>query len=463
MNKYFTITGIVSILLLAFILSRFGLPENFEYGLFALLYILTIAAYLIYPKYGPFLDKKLRTVCTVLLFVMSIIFNVTALALAVFMVANYPEEKPFVVKLAFPSDSENGLSGFLEIKTLADEFYENNGEEMQNLSVEIKDFNFENDDILELLESTREGRELILKTLAEKPLSQPIEILNDPGKETFHYFVIRELVNLELTEIARLINNDKHSLAQSRYLRLWKISSNLLTGKSETLQYNVAFSLIDSLSKFLLRYPRATAPVNGKELLDVTLKVDSELDSSCENIFVYEYVFLENLFKALKGVNTFDFTGPLYAEALNYMNYWPFFDYYKTLRMFHDAFSNLAGFCKKPYYSIENSLNDYVTRAQAEFDNMPRLVNPVGNIITAIALPYLEKFIINKERTKSNLNIVIYAIRSLRDNNFADAPIDNLTGRPYLVTERSGSVEIKSEFKREDGESIECYCKQGRI
>ncbi len=70
-----------------------------------------------------------------------------------------------------------------------------------------------------------------------------------------------------------------------------------------------------------------------------------------------------------------------------------------------------------------------------------------------MALQNISHLLMKKEMMKSKIKAHQYILDMIHQQKLLDPPIDNMTGKPFLVTVDGDSLEVMSEYKRKHDEA----------
>ncbi|HEY9060335.1 MAG TPA: hypothetical protein VIO64_07525 [Pseudobacteroides sp.] len=145
-----------------------------------------------------------------------------------------------------------------------------------------------------------------------------------------------------------------------KYKDIWKAEHNLLLSNNiEIFDSLMSLSVLRSVINFYDENKNLFRKDDPKDLYHITGNITSKIDSSFSSSFAKEYrIVLHNL------------------ELTR--SKWPFFDYYKICRLFHDKYYDLSQCIKDSKYKMRTT----------RFDLTPDkfLENPVGNYGAYISL-----------------------------------------------------------------------------
>ncbi|MBI4199678.1 MAG: hypothetical protein HY535_04305 [Chloroflexi bacterium] len=420
LGRYMYLTGMVSfalIILFSLLLDLWALDLRF------LMFVgVTTILLLLYARYAGRIHRLLRTGLMTLLVIYSVPVNALALAVPVYVIANFPPERPFQERLALSFGPKHEQEAY---------------EEWKGLSASFSDTEQDRAKVLDFLE----GHVL---SMAEYDLKS-----SDPGIPG--YVSLLSVFDKELEEVLRLARQGNQAEARQRYARLWRVCRNLVSGNGPVIQHLVGVAGIDRLvSSYLENTDHLSATVD-QDVLNIAKDAMEDLDTSFSQAMNREYYWIRFV---LRDASPADLAALGRAEKLplDLLPTWPLLDKNKTLRKAHEYYELIVT-PRGVSETMEQRL-DAIQRKLAEASNVSFLHNPVGSIMLDLLLPSVHRFVARKDQSKARLVIFQYVAKSLDAGQFGPAPVDPLTGTPFLMADRGDSVEIRSEYVGTGGSAI---------
>ncbi len=442
MKRYFFITGII--LILMHILT-FYLFREFEYDIDNYISIFFLVAYIFYHKYSSKVNNKILKAINVILIFYSLFIYLFSLGIVGYMIINFPKEKFFEEKLLLPiSDKIHEKNYYLMIEKF-DGFYKKYKNKIK--IDENKIYQYKTDTTAEiLLKESSIDRDNLIDFIINNKSSVPEKEMN-PGGKIPRLLILLNIVKLELIEVSKNLQNNEFDLAEQKYNKLWKVALSLNTENQIMIQYLVNIACINILINFYFNSDLKIENTHT-EISKITNYIYNSIDNRAKIFLAYEYQNSKNFLQSIDA-KTFDELNEMIGNnmKLKYFNKgWPFYDYYKTLRIFHDNFYKSELLFHKPYYKLGEDLKEYSSfiKAATEFSYFK---NPVGKTILIMGIGNISGSVLGKEICKSKLNLFIHILNSSNKKVDENIPVDNLTGKPYTVIKEKTVTIIKSEFK----------------
>lgn len=421
LRRYFLATGVVSILILAW-LTIFADVD--PVGILVLVSWALVPFLVLYPRYDLRLGRRTRKAAVLMLLLWAGAFNLTAIAFAPHAVAGFPKEGPVEERLVLSFGPQQEQDAWNQLE--------------------------------EMLGGTEPADQEVLDFLARNAVSMPENAVTFRRRGPLFTRIAGSHTG-ELEEIERLIAEGNETAASERYLQLWKGADNLISGKGSLIQHLVGVGQAAELIVFYLDGKIGPRFPNYEQLLAISSGMQSKIDDSFEIALSYEY------FSSKATVTELRSDGCGAAPGILCVFSWPLFDLNRQLTETHEHFYRLAVLSREPTYRREgqiDSYNEYV-------DSITRtslLEDPIGSLLSAVLIPLFGRFGVTQASFKDRLAILHYVVVYVQTGDLNNVPIDQLTGEPYLVTDRGDLLEIKYSRTKEDGEPavlIE-FSKEGR-
>ncbi len=427
LRRYFLVTGSISVALLAVLTQYAGYSPAGE----AVLITLALTPFLfLYPLFHTELgDRSGKTVVAVLLLWAGIVASFAS-AFTVYAFANVPKQGPFTQQL------------FLNAARLS-----------------------EQDAWAQLLKLTTEettNREAILRFLSENVVSLPEEDYSytfNFGMDIPQVAPIPGMVDEEVEEIGALMTVGDHAGAREKYVRLWRVASNMLSGNNTLIQVLIAFGISSAIIDYYLDGNEVLLEPTRGEVKKLKDEMLTKLDSAIANAYTTEYIGARN---TVVDISKFVCTSgpeprqrPEFAGCPIWVPAWPFYDKQKTLKAQHDFYSRVVRLANTPLPSVDSDL-DELTEQVERVNTLSPFRNPMGSVILRAILPQIAQFTRDKEQTKASLTAFGFILESQEAGELSEIPIDPMSGKPFIVTDKGDTIEITSSFIR-DGESAVKY------
>ena len=374
--------------------------------------VLAVALFL-YPWHGFRLGEWTGRAGGIFLMLWAGVVVSFAIVFAVYAVANYPKEGTFDAQIEFsfgPRSEQEAWERFVVLST-----------------------------------DTEPDRDDILEFLAQNVVSAPQDFSAFTKDPLFTSVRASE----ELKEIGQLTETGSHSRANEKYLRLWKVADNLISGKGELLQHLVARGIVEQLIDFYLDGDaRASLPA-GKLILELASEFQRKVDDSWENAALVEYI------QSRRSLDTLDDCSILPLDEKLPLC-WPFLDFNKTMRIDHDTHFFSWGLLSRVQYPDVESDPEAFVKYVGRNAGGGGLVNPTGSAFLAVPFTYPGR----PDRPSvfdGQLVIFIWVVESTASGIFGDVPIDPRTGEPFILNDKGQSIEIMSADTNKDGEPLIRY------
>jgi hypothetical protein len=474
LSRYLVLSGLFLGIALALWLMLFDSPTmELSFGVASLLVVMLLAFPIYQSKLRPFIAKM----SAVFLLLFSLVTNLFFASLVAWIIVNLPKGRPFDEKVVVEAPPEMEVAAF-------NRYYAPNSDYNWNsncltLPDNWKPFDYVHPSMAKILSSECQGkRDKLLDFHVENVMSKPLskykgEYIDDGNiPEVKH---LRCLWQIELTDIAQRLQEGDLIPAQQKYIRLWKATENLLSPRLNTLiQTMIAIYQFKLLTSFYAEYGSRLQLEHNKELINTVQQAISKMDESMADSFRREYGFLKlTILKLVSGQNgsshgflqstetkseTTDsefgirqIFGYIYLQGINFiMNHianlppkWPFFDTYETLKLFddwHDEYIQLSkdpGYKKEAWHRFDRKLDQFTSSLWSSSKNFG------GRTVAAVAVPNRTKGVFRKEVQKSHAIALVYMLSVTDPHDLGEIPIDNLTGKKFLVTFKDNTLEIK--------------------
>jgi hypothetical protein len=455
-KKYIIISGILLVVVLVLSLIFNGvMAVDALFGIGVLCAIVFFTFPLYRKRLGSWGLKIVRPV----LFVTTFFTNLIAIFFIVFAIANIPKGKPFEEKVFLePAPMEEQEAYITYTSTI--------GSRENPIKFECTFAN------KKWIENHYDGSEEKLEEelLSEKCIAERKEFLDfhrnnitsfplskyDPSEYYSlpypNFLPLQSLCKTELTAIAMLLYRGEKELAQEKYIQLWEVGKNLLSGKESLIKNMIATVWVSLLIDFYDTYGSELQLENNEKLINILAEIPDKMDKSFQACIALEYI-------GIKGLRP-EVTGDFFIEAATGLDEeifpskilkpmgirWPFFDKYKTLKSFHDATYDFVTIAGMPAYKSQKLLSETSERLEtqiAQASSGIQLKNPVGNAIFAMGTPNLQKVLVRKEEYKSHIIAMRYLLSVTDPNDEAQIPIDNMTGEKFVVNYEDGILSIQ--------------------
>lgn len=461
MKKYTLVTGIAGLILLAasiclnspkFLTMQFeetlATENSFRfliiyYAIFALAISLFFLYYFMIDKLKP---RILKLITSIILILISIFIYLGLIVNAVFITANVVTWEPLQkeeISRDYDKTLEQNYYQAEKALTQFEDKYNEITKKTPNLDDTFRSYDYKNKDALQVLNNTKTERDELRKLLSTKVISFPnpdlaakksyqekideIVLIKPIFKSPLKYFY-----KCELLDIKREFDNGNKELATERYITLWKGMDNLFDAKNTKLvDYMVRISCNVWLQKFYYdNYQMFDR--NLDELSKILLDIDKKMDNTFRSSVLGEYYQTEEILNVYRT----------YAR-------WPYFDYNKTHNTVNEKYKRVIDNSNKPIDKIISDTED-VNNDKGIFN---RFINPVGTLFVELLIPRLDGLAVSKEEFKSELRAMYYVIN--KDNSH-EKPLDNLTGKKFIIKEYKDYYEISTEHSI-DGKPIYTY------
>ena len=408
---------------------------------------------ILYARYQPRLGDRTGSAVAVMLLVSSGGMAVFALVLTVISAANFPKEPAFQEQLAFSPSPQSEYDAWRDLRVLLGDF-ENNHRERISAAAEFSSSDYEREDVKALLETTAQDRDAVLEFLADNVASTPEDELS-LRSEPSRYIGLQSMQELELAEVRKLIASGDGPVAKEKYLRLWRVADNLVSGKDGLLKSLISMGLAEKLVEFYLDEDNRTVLSSDRELSAIPADIGGKLDDAMASSFTLEYLGQRWILFALAENPCLlgDYDGQTDCPR---KLHWPILDLYKTLRFSHDPMADLVSRIRQPSYRVKR-LPTPVPRETDELTVLGwHIKNPVGIALMAATIPNLGAFVGSGDKTKAKLLAFAFLLESSESGELGNPPIDPLTGEPFVVT-RTGDTVVIASYVEGDGEPAVRY------
>ena len=413
-ERVFLGAAVVSLLLLAWMVLYAGLNA---FSIVTVPTLLFAAALRLYPKYRSRLGTDAGEVVALALGTWSVVIAASAVVIAIYSGINFPKEGDFEEQL------------LLEFGPLAE----------QEAWLQIRPPSFART-------FTQDQAEDVARVLEAGPVSMPREasIITGPAPP---FFLLSDLVASETKEVGFLVRDGQWDEARTRYARLWTIAYNLVRaeGPMGFGQYLVAVDLGHVLTDFYLKEANSSRLNRGRSLLETVAAFSSTLRGAYESGVTVQYVYSRDFImqpeELCKDATGLDYE---YLGVCIFRLPWPFYDTNKTIRELHDVLLDRVRLTMPPRRAGEPVPESYRRPEVSIWKNHvgSKLLNDLAQF---------ESFTIKDDELRSKLAILTWVIDGRHSGDFDDPPVDPLTGEPFTVTDKGGSVEIRSSYATMDG------------
>jgi len=440
MKKYFFITGLIIIFINILVIYLFGIA-NFNFKNYISLAF--FFAFIFYYKYYNIVNTKFLKILKSVLILFSIFIYFWIIFICGYMIINYPEEKKFEEKLILPHADKNWEENYY---LLAEKLLEYQKKYQNKIKIDKElIYQYRSEPAIEsLLEKTYNDRKKIIDFIISNNITLPEKEINFYSV-TPKSLEIMNIFKLELIEITKYINEGNFDAAEEKYTKLWHFVQSNNNSNLTMILYIVNTSCIDLLINFY--FNSEIKLLNSRnEIIDMIKSIDRTLEDKGKISFRYEYQYLRKILKNNDAEFFKQFNG-LTDQNLKFIffnNGWPFYDQYKTWRIYHEIFYKLELLFQKPFYSLSDGLKDYENfiKKNTEFSYF---INPIGQLVLTFSTPCFSGAILKKEILKSKINLFLHILNSSDKELLDNIPTDNLTGRPYKIIKNDASTIIKSE------------------
>ncbi len=360
MKKFTFISGILALLVSLFLIIslKFQIPVFLTLAVPAFLFIYTFQS-------GNLSGKKLSLTARILSLSSIIIFLLSV----IFMIINLPIGKPFEEKLqkisAMPEKEENYNRINFRIKQLSI-ILNDNRSASNDFDALIDKYDYKSEIISKTLNDSLIVRSELVKLFTETPFSIPEKFYMDRYLESttesqafygprlsskYQYENHVSFFKLELTDIRKMFNSGEYEKGFTKYINLWKCEDVILSSNNISIDNILIF---ESTIKLLIEFYDSNQNTIKKhdmiKLLSLSENIESKLAQTFHRALSKEY--------------------EIACHNLSQLKYnWPFLDYNKTSRLYHDMFVNIAS-------KVDNIGNaSSVSHNTGNF----KLQNPVGN------------------------------------------------------------------------------------
>lgn len=421
-KKYFFFVGILYILTILsyFFIILFAINGTIKinlHGLFKII-LLLLPLFLFYKYAYKIKRKALLILAKIILFLLSVPILLSSILFSTFLILNYPPINEYEDKIIRVEASVEEHNNFMVLNEMVEDF--------------VKQY----DEDITYIRSNKSEEVGIKLNSNVKERSDIIEfIINNPmGFTNMERLQLMKIFDLEISQIRNSLDNCNNDHAIQRYNRLWLMSEQFIKSKEPTL---IAKLQLDYLINELIELYFANNMIFEKNDLEISL-----LDSILYNMDYFYSACMSNEYFLTKELIMEEL--PKIHEKLGFI-VWPFFDKNKTFKELHDFYYLTIERIHEPYYEWQGEAD-----ISDEFNFYQRtdyLRNPVGRILTSVALPRISGLHIKHNETKSRLLIFKYVV-----NQEDDMPVDPLTGERFEYIEKDDQRFIVSNFINDDGE-----------
>lgn len=258
----------------------------------------------------------------------------------IFITINFPPEKPFREQL-----------DAIRAKPDKETYYTRLNYKMAELSKKVPDssqfnealkkYDYAHKEVAKALMDTEINRKEIFDILKVSPFSVPDKYFKykynhdifsyeqqatpeNPETQMCHNEKHISLFRLELADTKKLLVSGNYHEGVEKYKDIWKAEYNLLCSNNiEIYDSLMSLSVLRSIINFYDENKGLIRKDDLKDIYKITGNIASKIDCSFISSLSKEYrIVLRNL----------ELTG----------SRWPFFDYYKTCRLFHDKYYDLS-------------------------------------------------------------------------------------------------------------------------
>ncbi|MFC1573758.1 hypothetical protein ACFL30_01080 [Candidatus Latescibacterota bacterium] len=446
-RTYF-ITGISLCVLLLLNLILYG-----TYGIDILFLIGIVCAflYLFYHKYIYHIHDIFRRLVNLILIVFSLPVYAALIVLLIYCAANFPPGSSFDKKVTIgkiPQEEKDAFYRSLELhETFKAELDDHDGKIGISLNNAFMNNPYDTLTVNRALDKTKAIRNTLLNFYSQNILSIPEENYTIDG-EIPKYGSLINAVKSDILELSSLYGKEDYTAAYKKYIRLWKIVDNLSLGSQGAAGIMINNVIVNSIfpGKLSIEQHCRISYENREELLEILTNIVKQTDANFViSLSVQAYVFnniLTDLKEKPQNPDNFEGLSQLIFDKRSFR--WPFYDLNKTLQMNDDYNAEYIKFVSQPLYKIKDDFSGI--NSKIEIPEPSLIVNPVGSKMITYTLPKFTNLIIKKEILKSRLTALHYIIKSYNRKELEAPPIDNLTGKPFIVIADDDSLEIKSEY-----------------
>ncbi|KNY26507.1 DUF1617 family protein [Pseudobacteroides cellulosolvens] len=360
MKKFTFISGILALFVSLFLIIslKFQIPIYLTLAVPAFLFIYAF-------KSSNLPDKKLSLTVSILSLASIVVFLMSV----IFMILNLPVGKPFEQKLqrvsVLPEKEEIYNRINFRIKQLSITLDDN-----RNASKDFDDlvdkYDYNNEIISKTLNDSQIVRNELVKLFTEAAFSIPEKFYMDryleSAAESEAFYGPRlsskyqfenhiSFFKLELTDISKLFNSGDYDEGFMKYLNLWKCEDVFISSNNISIDNILIF---ESSIKLLIEFYNSNQNTLKKhdltKLLSLSENIQNKMTQGFQRALSKEY--------------------EIASHNLSQLKYnWPFLDYNKTSKLYHDMFVNIA------------NKADNIGDSNAVFPNTNdiKLKNPVGN------------------------------------------------------------------------------------
>jgi len=455
MRKYFFVTGVIafiSFLISLIFLTKLHIPYyvysidlTFLNYVYLIELIFTICFLLYYFYVNRISNRILKGFLSFVLFISSIPINLCFIAAIVLITVNINfkplKEEVVHLKIGTKQQEEN----YHKINKILDSFnnqiakYSGN----ESLHEKLNSFDYNNANIKKALAATKNQRNELMEFLSNNTISVPNSFENSESKDGklpeyyLHISPLNTFIKLELVDIKRMINDNNYREGINRYLSLWRVVDKLYDTKNiAAIECTALNSILNRMIDFHSSNQAQINPSDIRGLSHTMMSIDKKIDELYVTAYSKEFLYRKDAL--------------LRQDSKEYI--WPLFDYKRTLNMEYDVYNYQIGEINKPFYNRENIYESIKSYPELEKLIKPRnmlennIINPIGKFFVSLSVvgnSFVDP-ISMKEIIKSKLKALSYILE--RRNEIA-IPIDNLTGKKFIVKEFKDFYEISTEYK----------------
>jgi len=418
MAVYFLISGIVQII---YVIINIILFKKNSFDIYLILFIVFAVGFILYPKYKEKLNKILKAILNGIYIVISIITNFLFIFILLIIFVNLPKVGNYVSKFQINANLEQEEQAYLKYFNILD--------------IDSIGIDFERDKFLDFISNN----------IISQPLNKYKEENYGPDFDNSipNYFNLKNIYKAELADISSLLYEGNIVLAQSKYIRLWKIANNLFSGQNTLIHEMVSIVLVNNLINYYNTKSNLLGLKNNNTFSIYINDIINKIDNSFKKSLLLEYssmrMYLEKLSKDQDIIYSYfsNYEDVSYKKIFLFyvfnvyrskLYYWPFFDKNKTLKVTDEYYELALNLLDKNYIDCIN--DSTLDKLYNNHFSSLKLINPTGKIF--YYMPNVVSLSLRIKEVKSRLMVLSYLINLENNEKIEDIPFNDLMENDFI-------------------------------
>ena len=372
-----------------------------------------------------------------------LIFNFIYLSFIATLIVNYPEKKKASNRFGTEITSVERIDGFKKIMHRKKEIHVSH-----KTRSNLEKFLFNSDGVKKSIENTSEYRQKVINFLNMGKIKKNIVKWDEVEFNIKNAKNLQKIYLLELNYIKYLVSINNIKKAKLLYMKLWKGLKNYSD------QYNSYLEMINylKLAQYLVDFSQEVniKYFTDEKIANIVEKFIGNLDLSIKKSYLEKYQNWEksmdkyNIKKELRKLNYEIFED---EQLRNVFSFWPFWDKNRFLSLVNLYCYRYYNFADKKFYEISDRIDKFENE-RTGWNGFPQIYsNPIGRIIFSNRVPSFSIYYKRNNIKKSILKAFMWVIDKQDFNNLTNIPVDNLTGRKYIVKRQNNKLIIQSGYK----------------